>query len=208
MLARHLVVASAFLVPLHGTAMGQCAPAWVPGSGLPAGTAGYPRRAAIWDPDGPGPASAALVVGGSFTVPGAPPIVHLASQDLATGAWSAVPGWTFGQVTSLITMPNGDLVVAGGGGVGQGPAVIVRWNGSAWQQLGTANERVFALAVASNGDLFVGGAFTFLNNALLSGVARWDGANWSPLGGGLGGFAFAMAMVTMPNGDLVVGGVF
>src|SRR5262245_14337171 len=208
MLARCLVVALASLAQLHGLARGQCAPVWVPGSGLPAGTIGYVSTATLWDPDGPGPAAAALVAGGQFTVPGASPIANLAVCDLTTGVWSAVPGWTFGAVTSSIVMPNGDLVAAGWPGLPSTLAVIARWNGSSWQQLGSANERIFTMALASNGDLFVGGAFTFLNGALLSGVGRWDGANWLPLGFGLGGFAYAISMVTMQNGDLIVAGVF
>jgi hypothetical protein len=210
MLARCLAVALASFAQLHCPARGQCTPAFVPGSGLPSGAFGWVSAAKLWDPDGPGPAAPALVAGGQFTVPGASPIINLAVCDLTTGVWSAVPAWTFGAVTSLIVMPNGDLVAAGwpGPGMPSTQAVIARWNGSAWQQLGSANERIYTMALASNGDLFVGGAFTFLNGALLTGVARWDGANWLPLGFGLGGFAFATSMVTMQNGDLIVCGVF
>src|SRR5262245_46710132 len=117
MFARCLVVATALLAQLNGTVRGQCAPAWVPGIGLPAGTVGAVSASTMWDPDGPGPAPAALVVVGPFTVPGAPPIANLAVCDLATGAWSAIPGWTFAEVTSVIAMPNGDLVAAGWSGL-------------------------------------------------------------------------------------------
>lgn len=208
MRSRDLAVVAVLLASLHDHASGQCQAAWVPGSGLPAGSDGYVRAATMWDADGSGPAPAVLVAGGSFTIPGASPIQNLAVCDLATGAWSALPGWSFGEVTALAPMPNGDLAVASWLAPGPAPAVVVRWDGSAWQQLAGANERVFSMVVASNGDLFVGGTFTSLAGQLMSGVARWDGAAWYPLGGGLGALGFASALALMPNGDLVVGGHF
>ena len=37
-------------------------------------------------------------------------------------------------------------------------------------------------------------------------VARWDGTEWLPLGDGLANFA--VTLLPLPNGDLVVGGSF
>jgi len=67
-----------------------------------------------------------------------------------------------------------------------------------WAPLGTApsplNAPVRALAVAG-ADLYVGGEFVNaggVRNA--NGIARWDGQQWHPVGGGLTGPVFALAV--------------
>ena len=64
---------------------------------------------------------------------------------------------------------------------------------------------VSALTVLPNGDLVAGGQFITAGGVSVSNVARWDGTNWSPLGG-LNGTVRALTL--LPNGDLVAGGTF
>lgn len=65
---------------------------------------------------------------------------------------------------------------------------------------------VRALASVANGDLIVGGSFLYAGNVPARSIARWNGAQWSPLGSGVQGVV--EAVVQMPNGDLIVGGTF
>jgi hypothetical protein len=63
---------------------------------------------------------------------------------------------------------------------------------------------VNSLVVSSNGDLIAGGAFLSPGNH----VARWDGAAWSPLGGGIpapavGPFGPTVCITEASNGDLI-----
>ncbi len=59
--------------------------------------------------------------------------------------------------------------------------------------------------VSSSNTLFVGGSFTIAGGAPASGVAAWDGTNWSALGSGVAGQVYALAL----NGaNLYVGGAF
>jgi len=55
------------------------------------------------------------------------------------------------------------------------------------------------------GDLIVGGEFAQVGNLPSRGIARWDGNSWHPLGSGLNGNGYALAVY---DGDLVVGGYF
>jgi hypothetical protein len=66
---------------------------------------------------------------------------------------------------------------------------------------------VFALKVAANGDLYAGGIFNTASGAATNNIARWDGANWRPLGTGLGsGIVFSIEQ--LPDTAIVATGRF
>lgn len=110
---------------------------------------------------------------------------------------------------------NGDLVVGGrfvtAGGMAM--ARIGRWDGAAWNQLGSGmNGDVVALATLANGDVVAGGVFTTAGGITVNGIARWNGSSWSAFGTGLDAFLpfgpSVQAVLEMPNGDIIVGGLF
>ncbi|MDX2118748.1 MAG: GC-type dockerin domain-anchored protein [Planctomycetota bacterium] len=185
-----LVVASA--------AWAQCVPTWMGTSGV----TDTIYASTLWDPDGPGPRTSVIVVGGAFTVPGVPGTNNIATFDPLTGTWAALgSGFPSSAVLTLLVRPNSELIAAGimGGGY------IARWNGSAWVPLGTGlNNQVRALTNYFNGDLIAGGWFTAAGTQGVSHIARWNGSSWSPVGSGVNGNVYALA--TLPWGDLVVGG--
>ncbi len=132
------------------------------------------------------------------------------------------PGWTgysvvgdLGAAFSIARMSNGD-VIAGGYFYPNGGAdasTISRWNGAAWSPLGLGgpNSNVMALAVfprpGGGEDLYAGGLFSGAENLPgTTGIARWNGAAWSSVGGGTNGNVRALAR--MPNGDLIAAGAF
>jgi uncharacterized protein (TIGR02145 family) len=70
--------------------------------------------------------------------------------------------------------------------------------------------QVFALTVYDN-RLIVGGCFTSIGGVQASCIAAWDGHNWSPLGSGMGGGAYACPYVSalaVYDGKLIAGGAF
>ena len=179
-------------------ARAQCVPRWI----LTPSVSGTIYASTLWDPDGPGPRTSLVVVGGAFTVPGYPGIKNIATYDPLSGAWGAL-GSTLGSgaVLTLFVRPNSELIAGGtlpGGN-------IARWNGSTWVPLGTGlNDYVHALTNYFNGDLIAGGAFTAAGTQSVNRIARWNGSSWAPVGSGLNGPVYALA--TLPWGDLVVGG--
>ena len=73
---------------------------------------------------------------------------------------------------------------------------IAKWNGSAWSALGTGMyDRVFALAVASDGTLYAGGSFCIAGDVVNTAfIAKWDGSAWSALGTGMNNDVCALAV--------------
>ncbi|MFA6046313.1 MAG: hypothetical protein WC718_15115, partial [Phycisphaerales bacterium] len=83
-------------------------------------------------------------------------------------AWLPLGGHGFGgfgstgAIRAFATLPNGDLIAAGGFGTAGGvPAnEVARWDGSNWSPLGTGlSIDVFAVVVMPNGDLVAAGNF-------------------------------------------------
>jgi trimeric autotransporter adhesin len=184
---------------------GQCTPQWLPGAGTP-GFSGTVNATTMWDPDGVGPLTPRLVVGGSFRSVGAVAVDGIAAYNPATGVWSALGGGIDGSVGALAVLPNGDLVASGLFTTAGGVAArnIARWNGSVWSPMGSGLSSAAALAVLPNGDLVAGGHFTAVGPfSVTSRVVRWNGTTWSPMGSGLP--ATVTALAVLPNGDLVAG---
>ena len=125
-----------------------------------------------------------------------------------------------GSVSTLAVAPNGDVYAGGfftqAGGVGANN--VAKWNGTTWSILGTGtsngvNGNVWALALAPNGDVYVGGNFTRAGGVAASNVAKWNGTTWSSLGAGVSTNSYLVsgdirALAVAPNGDVYVGGYF
>src|SRR5436190_19590466 len=120
-----------------------------------------------------------------------------------------------GPVAALAALQNGGLIAGGSFAVADGTSVgsIARWDGSAWQPLGSgvgsgvgSGAQVAAVAVAPGGTVYAGGTFLTAGGVAASRVASWNGSVWSPLGAGCNGRVAALCVLA--NGDLVAGGEF
>ena len=142
-----------------------------------------------------------LLVGGDFSIVGTPGLSSpfAARLNFTSLLWSTLGGGLTGYVAALAQLPNGQIVAGGQTGIRVS-------TGTGWTATGPGSNftgRVLALAVMPNGDLVAGGTFA-LGSSL--GVARWDGTNWSSLGGGVSDEVRALQVMT--TGDLIVGGNF
>lgn len=155
---------------------------------------------AVFDEDGVGPNSPALFVGGSFEEAGGTPAENIARWN--GQIWSAVGGGANGAVTELYVHdedgagPLPPALFVGGaffaaGGVSAN--CLARWDGSHWSEVGGGVNFFVDAMVTWDDDgpgpnppaLFVGGNFTVVGgNVPISYVAKWDGQNWSDVGGG------------------------
>ncbi|MFM8322180.1 MAG: hypothetical protein ACKOC5_14805 [Chloroflexota bacterium] len=161
-----------------------------------------------------------LFAGGSFTqyngsgFIGADSAAHILM--FADGRWQGLGGVVDLPVQAL-TVDGQDNLYIGCTGTSQTgsfpPGFVARWQNGAWDTLnGGVNSQVRALALDGSGSLYAAGNFTTINNTPGTGddlpaarAARWNGATWSPLGGGLSGLVYALAAAP---GSLYAGGGF
>ena len=161
-----------------------------------------------------------MFVGGMFFTAGTVGASRVAQWD--GNAWSALTAQGDGQGLSdepyaAAPAPNGGMYVGGqfetaGGTIVNG---IGLWDGSRWQPLGdgistwttTLPRMAYALEVAPNGNLYIGGNLTAMGAVSARYIARWDGSQWHPLGNGVSSLVRAIA-IDPASGDVYAGGDF
>lgn len=190
---------------ISATVRGQCSFDWRSGQEFPGIYGGSASALTTWDPDGLGPRSELVVVGGFFDGVGGTTALHIACWDGVT--WEALGASPNARVHAL-TSYKGSLIAAGNftsvGGVPMN--YIASWDGSSWQPLGSGiNGQVFALTVY-NDELIAGGWFTSAGGSFANNIARWDGTNWYPLS--IGTQNGSVSALTVYDGKLIVGGGF
>jgi len=137
-----------------------------------------------------------LYATGSFSIPGVSGGSLIARWDGA--GWAPVGGGLQNQYSNAMTVFQGDLIVGGyfdgAGGVG-GTNKLARYDGSSWNpmnaQLSSFLSSVWDLTTYDDGSgeaLIVAGNYQDLGGQSgLNHIAQWDGQNYSPLGGTIGG---------------------
>ena len=202
-------------------AIGEDANLYVGGSFSIAGEI-FAKNVAQWDGDSWRPlgtglngsvSSLALDEQGRVYAGGAHPLGNLAKWN--GESWSALGGGINGSVHALALDHNGNLY-AGGifDSAGTVPVQnIAMWDGEEWSPLGQGLESssylsVDALAVDRDGRLFVGGKFDTAGGEEVGNIARWDGAVWYDVGGGVEPDGWIRALSFDGQGRLCAGGDF
>ena len=147
--------------------------------------------------------SGRLVVAGSFTEAGGIEARNIARWDgyqwSALGAGLDRSGFYF-SVEALVI--DGNRIFAGSGYQDERGQIfgglVYLWEGSKWQTIGGFEDRIQALAMDSDGNLFAGGYLA---------LSRWDGVSWEPVGGGISS-GTVHSLVIDNSGDLIAGGEF
>lgn len=156
-----------------------------------------------------------IYVGGTFTNAGGVTNANfLARWDPTSEAWESVVAGINSYVHCMAFDANGDLYIGGeftnlGSANGNCIVKITDINGTPTvNALGTgANSAVMTIAIAPNGNVYIGGNFTLAGGvANTAKIARWNGTSWSALSTGLNNVVYALAFA--PNGDLYIGGAF
>ncbi len=169
-----------------------------------------------------------LYAGGDFTAAGGMPASHIAKWD--GSSWSHLPGdiaEQFGGSTDVRSLGVyddgrgvGTTLWVGGSftTVGGLPADrLAVWDGASWSAFGTgANRSVEALCVYDDKQgggpaLYIGGEFKGAGGAPMRHIAKWEGVNWSAVGGGTNARVRALAVYDDPGQggpELYAGGDF
>ncbi len=175
-------------------------------SALGSGTAGLASALLPFDDDGSGPHSSALLVAAGLAFYSASPYQVQkwnAPVGPMPGSWSPLEtnNGTTGAVYAMTAFdedgdgPNRAALYAGGEFLGAGtvPATdIARWDGDSWAALGSGTFGPVYTLIGFDGTgnvplagLYVGGAFVTAGEITCNYLAKWDGAAWSPVGGGM-----------------------
>ncbi|HZM00766.1 MAG TPA: hypothetical protein VFD43_10985 [Planctomycetota bacterium] len=118
---------------------------------------------------------------------------------------------TFDDGSGPALYAGGSFTSAGHFAVGR----VARWDGRSWSALGSGVSSPLGWAVvnalttietSSGPALFAGGDFDLAGGLPAASVARWDGASWSALGGGIDGFVEALAGFDDGSGEALVAG--
>lgn len=130
----------------------------------------------------------------------------VAISELTANGW--VPFTSNRYVQVMVELPDGRLAASGNdqqwGPAGSPYTRTAIWDGTTWENTIYQHSWPDALGFTSNGDLVVSASF----NPPFQGqnVARWDGASWQSMAGGLPSPPTALA--TLPNGELIASGYF
>jgi len=117
-----------------------------------------------------------------------------------------------GTVYALASFDDGSgpALYAGGDFTAAGSTAaknLARWDGASWTALDPSGMagHVFALAAFDDGSgpaLYAGGWFYAAGGVSASGIARWNGSAWTPLGSGVaGGAGFVSALAIYDDGS-------
>jgi hypothetical protein len=139
--------------------------------------------------------------------------------------WAPVGGGVLGLVISELVVwddgsGGGPALYAGGmisSANGEPAQGVARWDGQSWSAPGVGpGFSVMALAVFDDGSgegsaLYAGGSFTAVGGLPADRLAKWDGASWSEVGGGVSDTVAALGVFDDGSGSgpaLYVGGDF
>lgn len=132
-------------------------------------------------------------------------------EDNITGHHSEAATITFTTYIPAITLAgDAGASLAVQTSVSNADYFITRSSAGTWQILGAsgANGVIRAIAVAPNGDVYVGGDFTNMGGSGADYIARWDGSAWNTVGGATALNNSVYALAFGPDGTLYVGGSF
>lgn len=160
-----------------------------------------------------------IYVGGIFNTAG-----DVAASNIARWSWTDKKWHPLGAGVSnavgAIAVSATSVYVGGvfssAGGNSTGP--LARWDKAAetWSSMGaltrdSGSPRVSAIAVMANGDVVVGGQFTSIGGVAANHIARWNGAAWDALDGGVASpssFTTEVCDIVTTGSRIYAGGYF
>ena len=152
-----------------------------------------------------------LYASGTFTHAGGTSANNIAMWN--GSSWSALGSGTSYHVSAIALDTQGNLYAGGSFSTAGGISAsrVAKWNGTDWSALGAGTSggmlnSVYAVAVAPNGNVYVGGSFASAGGVAANNIAKWDGSAWSALGTGCDGYV--RGLTATPNGSLYAIGTF
>ncbi|MEZ6038359.1 MAG: hypothetical protein R3F29_12825 [Planctomycetota bacterium] len=161
--ARQLLSACVAPLLLATALAAQCADAWQPGGTWDAAPSLFATTA-----DGD------LIAAGEFTIAGGVPCTRIARR--VDGQWTPLGAGMSLPITSLATLPDGDVIAISGG-------EVQRWDGNTWTTLPlppTTTQSIWVerCTVTTEGELYAGGGYWDAFNFYGVFFVHWTGSGW------------------------------
>lgn len=131
--------------------------------------------------------------------------------------WDSIPGLKFYAFTSVNAMVvfNNKLYLGGEFYIHDTACNVAVWDGTSVSALGkgTTDWRgsINAMSIY-NGELYVAGTFDSLGGQPIESIAKWNGSQWLPVGGGIQPYNtmidYSINALAVYNGELYAGGIF
>ncbi len=211
-----ILSAAALVLVAGASASAQCTPTWNPPPGIsyPEGVNGNVLCSINWDPDGSGPMSPCLVIGGEFTAANTSGFNHIAMWD--GSGWKPMHIGVNGTVRALTVDTATNTLIAGGSFSTAGivnASKIARFSGvtGLWSAIGSG--------ITSGGDInaltfdpvrnviYMGGNFSSAGGVSTGSFARFNGSVYSAVGAFFSGTVNALYFWD-GDGSVYIGGSF
>ncbi|MCA9284828.1 MAG: hypothetical protein KDA22_06430 [Phycisphaerales bacterium] len=196
-------------------ARGSCVPTWDGTLGTPGMSSGYVDSLIAHD-DGSGN-GVQLFATGNFASAGGNPGTALIARWNGS-SWVGVGGGLQNQFSNVLGVYQGELYVGGyfdSAGNVPGTAKLAKWNGTEWVSIGAQLESflssVWSFQVYDDGDgedLYIGGNFLDIGGTTIDHIARWDGENFTEVGGTIVGPNQIVLDMRVYKGELYACGRF
>lgn len=156
-----------------------------------------------------------IIAGGAFSFNGDFTISMRNIARWRNGAWEPIGTGLADRVTAISHLPDGRIVAEVGWYRDSGPTHgLYVWDGSSWSLAPDIRGSVSKISIASNGDLLIAGRFhldggpqpPFGSPGVPGMAARWNGAKWTKLSGGLYLDSSPAILFEDPSQKLFLGG--
>jgi hypothetical protein len=157
-----------------------------------------------------------LYAGGNFVYAGSLQVNAIAKWNGQTWSFVSDSGLAIGHIIYSFAVYNGQLYATGSDN--DSTAFICEYTGSSWTTIGTgtgvntfAPIMGYTLSVY-NGNLYVGGTFTYINGISCNGIGKWNGTSWVNAGTAFANGNFypgiGIYVLSVINNKLYAGGYF
>lgn len=149
-----------------------------------------------------------VIIGGNFTGAGGIAANRLARWNGTS--WSAFSGNPVPNTVTGIAFSGSDMFVSSTSTTVENPNYLLKYDGTTWTGLapGMGGHGITSMAVLGT-DVYISGGFQAVGGVSAARVAKWNGSNWSALGGGLPTTTgSASVSLGMSGNDLIAAGDF
>jgi hypothetical protein len=147
-----------------------------------------------------------VFIGGDFVNANGSEVNYIVWFDQSNGFVPLAGGGTPGPVQAIAQAANGDIWAGYAGGVGHYHIGMTTWDFFDTSSAPATSPAVYAVAIASNGTVYIGGYFINFDGASGANyIASYNGSEWAAVGSGGCDGLYCASLAFSPGGVLYAG---